>query len=147
MPVDPPLQQPLGHEVASQTHWPLLLHSCPDEHAPHAAPPAAQDETDSLVSDSHVVPSQQPEQDDPPQVHAPLEHACPEPHAAHAPPPVPHCEADSDTNGTQAFPLQHPFGQDVASQTHSPLPLHSCPARQLPQLAPPVPQEDADSAP
>ncbi len=44
-----PLQQPVGHEVASQTHWPalapVLLHSCPEAHGPQAAPPVP-----------HVVP-------------------------------------------------------------------------------------------
>ena len=38
-----PLQQPAGHEVASQTHWPVVvLHSCPVPQAPHAAPPTPQ---------------------------------------------------------------------------------------------------------
>jgi hypothetical protein len=38
------LQQPLGHEVASHTH-PAddLLHSSPEPHAPHAAPPTPHD--------------------------------------------------------------------------------------------------------
>lgn len=38
VPLAPPLQQPSGHEVASQTHCPVvLLHSCPGEHpaGPH----------------------------------------------------------------------------------------------------------------
>jgi hypothetical protein len=36
-----PLQQPPGHEVASQTHRPVaLLHSWPVLQAAHAAPPA-----------------------------------------------------------------------------------------------------------
>jgi hypothetical protein len=35
-----PLQQPPEHEVALQTHWPVLvLHACPVPHAAHAAPP------------------------------------------------------------------------------------------------------------
>lgn len=44
-----PLQQPPGHEVASQTHWPrLLLHSCPgDTHAAHVAPLVPQEPLDS----------------------------------------------------------------------------------------------------
>ena len=32
-----PLQQPLGHDVASQTHCPFL-HSCPAPHPPQVAP-------------------------------------------------------------------------------------------------------------
>ncbi len=36
-----PLQQPVGHEVASHTHCPVvLLHSWPVPQAPHAAPAA-----------------------------------------------------------------------------------------------------------
>jgi hypothetical protein len=34
----PSLQQPSGHDVASQVHAPALLHSCPDAHNAHAAP-------------------------------------------------------------------------------------------------------------
>jgi hypothetical protein len=35
-----PLQQPFGHEVASQTHLPLVvLHSWPVAHAEQAPPP------------------------------------------------------------------------------------------------------------
>jgi hypothetical protein len=33
-----PLQQPFGHEAASQMHWPAALHACPVAQAPHAAP-------------------------------------------------------------------------------------------------------------
>jgi hypothetical protein len=40
-----PLQQPFGHEVASHTHWPLLLlHSRLAPHAAHVAPPVPHDE-------------------------------------------------------------------------------------------------------
>lgn len=43
-----PLQQPLGHEVASHTHLPVVvLHSWPPAHAPHDAPPVPQDAVDS----------------------------------------------------------------------------------------------------
>jgi len=35
-----PLQHPVGHELASQTHCPVVvLHSCPEAHDPHVAPP------------------------------------------------------------------------------------------------------------
>ena len=45
-----PLQQPIAHDVASQTHWPVaLLHSWPVEQGEHAAPPVPQDEPDSDV--------------------------------------------------------------------------------------------------
>ena len=43
-----PLQQPFGHEVASQTHWPLvLLHSCPVAHPVQVAPVVPHDVFDS----------------------------------------------------------------------------------------------------
>ena len=36
-----PVQQPFGHDAASQTHCPLVvLHSCPAVQAAHVAPPA-----------------------------------------------------------------------------------------------------------
>jgi hypothetical protein len=122
-----PLQQPLGHEVASQTHWPLLLsHSCPAPHAAHIAPPAPQEVFDSLPSGSHVVPLQQPLQAEPPQVHVPEEHSSPAAHAPHAAPPVPHVAADCDPYGTHCPPgSQHPLGHERASQTHVPVALQS----------------------
>jgi hypothetical protein len=44
-----PLQQPFGHDWASQTHCPLVvLHACPDGQAMHATPPEPHVE---LVSD------------------------------------------------------------------------------------------------
>jgi hypothetical protein len=85
------LQQPLGHELASQTHCPVVLsHSCPVGHAAQIAPPAPHDPVDSLDSCSHVLPLQQPAHAPPPQVQAPFEHVSPVPHALHAAPPVPH---------------------------------------------------------
>jgi hypothetical protein len=43
------VQQPAGHEVASQTHRPVAVsHSWPVAHAAHAAPPVPQT---ALVSD------------------------------------------------------------------------------------------------
>jgi hypothetical protein len=36
-----PLQHPVGHDVASHTHWPVaVLHSCVGAHTEHAAPAA-----------------------------------------------------------------------------------------------------------
>jgi hypothetical protein len=71
-----PLQQPFGHEVASQTHDPLVvLHSWPDEQAAHAAPPEPHEVFDSLESGSHVVPPlQQPAHEVPLHEQEPLEH-------------------------------------------------------------------------
>ena len=81
VPVVPPLQQPLGHDVASHTHWPLLLsHSRPVPHPPQVAPLEPHELLLSLERPSHVVPLQQPAQTPPPQEQTPLEHACPPPH-------------------------------------------------------------------
>jgi hypothetical protein len=142
-----PLQQPLGHELASQTHWPVLvLHSSLAPHATHVAPPAPHEAFDSLESASHVEPLQQPAQAPPPQVHIPLEQAPPLAHAVHAAPAVPHWLDDCDAYATHVPPLQHPLGHEVVSQTHCPVALlHSCPAGHAAQLPPPVPQEPFDS--
>jgi hypothetical protein len=44
------------------------------------------------------------------------------------------------------LPLQQPFVQDVASHTHTPLPvLHSWPVAHAAQVAAPVPHEAIDS--
>jgi hypothetical protein len=138
-----PLQQPFGHEVASQTHCPLVvLHSCPDEHAAHAAPPAPHEEFDSLASASHVEPLQQPLHDVVPHEHTPLEQVSPPPHDAHAAPAVPQEEFVCEAYGTHVFPLQQPFGHEVASQTHCPVPvLHSWPDAHAAQVVAPVPHE------
>ena len=50
-----PLQQPLGHELALQTHWPVVvLHVWPALQAPHAAPAAPQELLDSEAYASQV---------------------------------------------------------------------------------------------
>jgi hypothetical protein len=142
------LQQPFGHEVASQTHCPVLvLHSWPDEQAPHVAPPAPHVEFDSLDSTTQVVLLlQHPEHAVPLHVHTPLTHASPVLHAVQAAPAVPHDAADCEAYGSHVLPLQQPFGHETASQTHFPvLLLHSCPEAHALQLAPPVPHEVFDS--
>jgi len=59
-----PLQQPLGHEVASQTHCPVVMvHRWPDAHVPHAMPPVPHEEFDWAGYGSHkpvAPPLQQP---------------------------------------------------------------------------------------
>ena len=42
-----PLQQPLGHELALQTHWPLALQACPLAQAAQLPPPAPHEDADS----------------------------------------------------------------------------------------------------
>jgi hypothetical protein len=95
VPVMPPLQQPSGHEVASQTHCPIPLHSWPDGHAAQTAPPEPHEVFDSLVGASHLsLAVQQPGQDVPAQEQAPLVQFSPGAQELHAPPPVPHCVTD-----------------------------------------------------
>jgi hypothetical protein len=97
-----PLQQPREHELASQTHCPvLLLHSSPDGHPAQLAPEVPHDVLDSEAYASHVPlvpPLQQPlgqvvasqEQTPVALSHRPFAQG---PHAA---PPFPHCVGDSD---------------------------------------------------
>ena len=137
-----PLQQPPGHDVASQTHCPAPQHSTPVPHAAQAAPELPHDEFDSPLSPSQLPALQQPGHDVPPQEHAPPEHDCPDPHALQATPPAPHSALDCDDCGTQVLPLQHPVAQDDASHTHCPVAvLHSWPPAHAAHVAPPVPQE------
>jgi hypothetical protein len=87
------VQQPLGHEVASQTQVPVsVLHSCPVAQALQTAPPAPHDPLFSLPSGSQVTPLQQPVQEVPPQVQSPAAHSSPGAHAEHAAPPAPHSD-------------------------------------------------------
>jgi len=102
VPVAPPLQQPFGHEVASQTHVPLLLlHSSPVPHAEQFAPPVPQEPLDSDAHASHVPvgpPLQHPlghELASHTQLPVAL-HSWPAGHALHAAPPVPHEVLDSE---------------------------------------------------
>lgn len=110
-----PLQQPLGHDVESHTHAPLVgSHRCPAEHdvalhthaplAPHAgvapmhaaqaAPPAPHVPPSSAPSAMHDEPLQHPLHSKPPQVHAPEAHDWPLMQGAQAAPPLPHDVSD-----------------------------------------------------
>ena len=145
VPFGPPLQQPLGHEVASQTHCPVLvLQSSIAPHALQLAPPAPHDPLFSLLSASHEPALQQPPHEAPPHEHAPAAQACPPAHAAQLEPLAPHSEDVCDAYATHVLLLQQPPGHDVASQTHWPVALHSCPDAQAPQAAPLVPHEAVD---
>jgi hypothetical protein len=143
-------QQPVGHEVASQTHCPAPLHSWPDAHAPHSAPPFPHEPADSPDSGSHAPPAvQQPVQDKPLQVHAPSVHASPDAQEPQAAPPAPHSVSFWVPKGTQ-FPVgsQQPFAHELASHTHWPLlRLHSWPEAHDEQVAPPVPHDAGDCEP
>jgi hypothetical protein len=95
-----PLQQPVGHDVASHTHWPaVLLHSWPELQAPHVAPPVPHELFDSDAYGSHVPvapPLQQPfghvlaSHEQRPSVVSQTPFA----QVAHAAPPTPHCAGD-----------------------------------------------------
>jgi len=96
------MQQPPAHEVASQTHWPVLLsHSWSDGHTMQLAPALPHEPSDSAAYASHVPlvpPLQQPfghvvESHE----HIPeLVSHSPFAQDAHAAPPAPHWDADSD---------------------------------------------------
>ena len=85
------MQQPFGHDVASQTHSPLGSHSSPDLQAAHWRPAEPHDALVSLSRGSHdPLAVQQPLHEPPPHEHSPPEQVSPLPHEPHAAPPVPH---------------------------------------------------------
>ncbi len=145
-----PLQQPLGHDVESQTHCPLPLHSWPGTtQALQVLPDAPHIVFDSSAGVTHVPPLQQPGQLVPPQVQAPPEQASPLLHFPQAAPPDPHSlpSAGWSLNSTHA-PLasQQPAEQDVASQEHLPVRVsHVVPEAQGAHAAPPMPHSLGDS--
>jgi hypothetical protein len=99
-----PVQQPVGHEAASQTHAPPTQ-ACP---TPHGGP------------DPHMqLPVLQPS-------------AFVASHDAQVAPPVPHT-ASVVAGEVQVAPTQQPSGHDDALQTHTP-PEHSWPAAQAAPL-------------
>ena len=83
-----PLQQPLGHEVASHTQVPPL-HSCPAGHDTQVLPVEPHWLLELPVS--QAPPEQQPAHAEPLHVHAPLvvSQAWPDEHAPQAAPPAP----------------------------------------------------------
>ncbi len=118
VPAVPPLQQPFGHDVASQMHTPPL-HRWP---AAHAGP----------------VPHR----------HCPLVHALVVvgSHEAQVPPLAPHDDVDCEPYASHVPavpPLQHPPGQVLASQEQVPLVVSQSPFEHVVQVAPPVPHCDA----
>jgi hypothetical protein len=141
-----PLQQPVGQDVASQTHCPvLLLHSWPEAHAEQLAPPAPHKVFDSDPYGSHVLPLQQPfGQDDALHTHWPVLvlHCWPEAHPVQLAPPTPHMELLSLESGSHVDPLQQP-AQDDPPHVHTPE-VHAWPEAHAPQAPPAVPQSDAD---
>lgn len=132
-----PWQQPLGHEVASQTHkpfahrWPSAQGAVlPQRQAPpaeqesarrglqavQAAPPTPHAET---VGVTHVEPEQQPAVQVTMQpLQTPLRQVSAAGHARHSWPALPH--ALSMVPPTQVPFWQQPSGQEVPSHTHWP---------------------------
>ncbi len=134
------MQQPAGHELASQTHVPVVvLQVCPVAHDPHAAPPVPHWPEVCWACCTHVLPLQQPAgQDAASQTHCPEPlQAWPAAQAAQATPPAPQEPADSLESGSHAPPLQHPE-HELPPQLHAP-PVHACPPEHVAQAAPPVP--------
>ncbi len=136
-----PWQQPVGHEVALQTHAPPMQ-ACPVaqggplphwhapvaeqlsarvvSHATHAAPPVPQADKDGGL---HVGPEQHPVVHVVAQpLHAPLLQVSPPGHAWQADPPLPH--AVCKFPGWHRLPAQHPVGHEVPS--HTQVPLRQC---------------------
>jgi hypothetical protein len=142
-----PLQHPLGHEVASHTHAPVvLLHSCPSEHAAQL-PPAVPHE----VFDSDPYGSQAPLAVQQPfgqelalQTHCPVDvlQASPIPHAAQLAPAAPHEVLVSPESASQVPALQQP-AHDIPPQPQDPL-AQALPPEQAPHAAPPVPHSVVD---
>ena len=142
-----PLQQPFGHEVGSQTHWPVVvLHDCPDTHAAHAAPATPQDMFDSAAYGSHLpVEAQQPfGHETASHTHWPVPlHSVPARHALHMTPTAPHDAFDSLASGSHApAPVQHPV-HDEPPHEHAP-PEQASPVPHAPQATPPVPHSVPD---
>jgi hypothetical protein len=142
-----PLQHPLAHEVASQTHCPMPLQCWPVAQAAQAAPPLPHELLDSPENGSQVVPLQQPAHEAvPPHEQVPALHESPVPQAAHATPPTPQSAAVCEPGATHVVPLQHPVGHDDWLHTHRPvLLLHSWPVPHALHATPPLPHEVLDS--
>ncbi len=134
-----PLQQPVGHEFESQTHWPPALHSCPAGHAAHAAPPVPQvlsAASPAYLTQAPVALSQQPiGQELESQTHALPLHSWPLGHAAHDAPLAPHWPFPSAVGWTQLPLLQQPGQLLLPPHEHAPA-VQVSPVPQAAQAAP-----------
>jgi hypothetical protein len=133
-----PLQQPLGHEVASHTQapptqrcplvhtWPLVPHThappahrsaVAGSHAEHTEPFAPHASTDGELQ---LLPLQQPfgHESALQPLHAPAAQLCPLAQVWHAAPPEPQAIG---VGARQTSPAQQPFGHDMPSQMQTPL--------------------------
>ena len=114
-----PLQQPFGHDVASQTHLPCAPHSWPEAHATQAAPASPHDIVLDVMHWPVAVQHPPAQPPFPSQEHACPVHACPVAHMAHATPPDPHAPGSVPT---WHMPLgsQHPLAQLLAPHAGGP---------------------------
>ena len=140
-----PLQQPFGHELASQTHVPeVVSHSWPDAHPVHVAPAVPHELFPSPEYGSHVLPLQQPfghEEELHVQTPVPLQ-VWPVAQAAQLTPPLPHSVSFSLVSATHDPPLQQPE-HEPPPQVQDPL-EHESPLPHGLHAAPPVPHCEPD---
>jgi hypothetical protein len=142
VPLDPPSQHPLGHDVTSQTHVPFALsHSLPVGHAAQLAPMVPHDVFDSEPQASHAPAAvQQPSgQDVESQAHWPFDllHSCPPGQDVQVAPPAPHSVLFSPESRTHDPLLQQPTHPDPP-HVHTPF-VQESPVPQVLHCAPPVP--------
>jgi hypothetical protein len=130
-----PLQQPLGHEVASQTHLPVLaLHSWPDPQAAQATPALPQLALTSVVMQLPLGSQQPLGHEVASQTHLPWElHSWLAGHVAHVAPLDPHAALDVPPTHTE-LALQQPL-HETPPQPHDP-PVHPWPAAHVPHTSP-----------
>jgi hypothetical protein len=107
-----PSQHPLGQDVASHTHVPLLEHSWPLTHATHAVPGAPQA---FVVDVSHAPVAEQQPMQVPSQEQAWLSQACSAAQVAHCAPPLPH-SATVVPRAHTPLESQQPSGQVAGPQ-------------------------------
>jgi hypothetical protein len=116
-------QQPLGQELASQTHCPCALHSCWLPQVVQVAPLAPQVVFDEVTQAPF---EQQPPQLPPPQLQAPALQLCPEPQVPQAAPFEPQVVLFCAEVATH-LPVasQQPPEQDDGVQAQTPVALQA----------------------
>lgn len=143
-----PLQQPMGHELALHTHWPVAVsHSWPAAHATQTAPPAPHAAVDSMPAGKHAPPAVQQPLGHELGLHThwppPVSHVCPDAHAAQSVPPAPHEPVVSLASGSHVPPdVQQPL-HCAPPHVHAP-PEHVPPAAHGAHAAPALPHDVAD---
>jgi hypothetical protein len=150
VPVVPPLQQPLAHEVPSQMHWPEVASPEVSQRRfaaqpPQVAPAVPHEVLLSFAHASHVPvgpPLQQPfGHEVASHTHWPVAvlHSVPEGHAAQFAPLEPQEPLFSLPRASQVVPVQQP-AHAPPPQVHAPI-EHAWPPPHGLHAAPPVPHE------